>query len=366
MVAAQSAVFRRLREMHVGCDPVMTADLFETIAAASGSYGCEIWSTPLLSSWDAITSCSLQRYQSSVYKRALGLPSSTSNHLVYFEMGRYPMQISWLVRAVKYWNRKIAGIASDHTIAISRLPGDTQAQQGLHAGCQVLLRSYSLLSQVFYSNLHFGLSEGVDCWSKQLHDALCFIMPGGINGTDWRSHMLSLAPIDANTIKLAAQHAFCNSMKQFTGAPSRADCPNRQRCKYAQWMLFGGLQTNHSELPKVAYLTADIPLFMKQAAARARLGSAPIRALTEHLPVSSYHERICTRCKQGVDDEVHWLLKCKALRHIRMKHAAILRTRCTVDKLMAAVYDKNLVVGVVDYIWDITKFVKGHRQGSNA
>jgi hypothetical protein len=84
MVTAQSAVYRRLREMHVTYDPdrvvsVMVADLFETITAASGSYGCEIWSTPLLSSWDAITSCSLQRYQASVYKRALGLPSSTSN-----------------------------------------------------------------------------------------------------------------------------------------------------------------------------------------------------------------------------------------------------------------------------------------------
>jgi hypothetical protein len=106
--------------MHVTYDPdrvvsVMIADLFETITAASGSYGCEIWSTPLLSSWDAITSCSLQRYQASVYKRALGLPSSTSNMLAaYFEMGRYPLQISWLVRTVKYWNKREADTTNDH------------------------------------------------------------------------------------------------------------------------------------------------------------------------------------------------------------------------------------------------------------
>jgi hypothetical protein len=68
MVAAQSAVYRRLREMHVTYDPVIIADMFETITAASGRYGCEIWSTPMLSSWYAITSCSLQRYQASVYK----------------------------------------------------------------------------------------------------------------------------------------------------------------------------------------------------------------------------------------------------------------------------------------------------------
>ncbi len=104
----------------------MIADLFETITAASGSYGCEIWSSPLLSSWDAITSCSLQRYQASVYKRALGpspgLPSSTSNMLVYFEMGRYPMQIGWLVRTVKYWNKRVADSTNDHNRAVAHLP----------------------------------------------------------------------------------------------------------------------------------------------------------------------------------------------------------------------------------------------------
>ena len=226
------------------------------------------------------------------------------------------------------------------------------------------LRSYSTLSQVFYSNMHVGLIEGVECWSKQLHDALCFIMPEGIDGANWKSHMLSLKPVVVSTISLAAQQAFCNSLKQFTDTPTRPDCLNRQRCKYAQWMLFGGVQANHVELPKVAYLTADIPLFMKHAAARARLGSAPIRAVTEHQPTSTYQERICRRCNQGVDDEAHWLLKCRALLHIRQKHSAVLRARRTVEKLMAAIYDKDLVVGVVDYIWDISLFVKGHRQGN--
>jgi hypothetical protein len=28
--------------------------------------------------------------------------------------------------------------------------------------------------------------------------------------------------------------------------------------------------------------------------------------------------------------------------------------------------DRNQVTDIVNYIWDITEFVKGHRQGSNA
>jgi hypothetical protein len=34
--------------------------------------------------------------------------------------------------------------------------------------------------------------------------------------------------------------------------------------------------------------------------------------------------------------------------------------------MMSAMYDRNQVTDIVNYIWDITEFVKGHRQGSNA
>jgi hypothetical protein len=366
MVTAQSAVYRRLREMHVTYDPVMIADLFETITAASGSYGCEIWSTPLLSSWDAITSCSLQRYQASVYKRALGLPSSTSNMLAYFEMGRYPLQISWLVRTVKYWNKRVADTTNDHNRAVAHLPPDSRLQLGLHPDCQELLRSYSTLSQVFYSNVHFGLKEGVACWTKQLLEALNFIIPEGVDGVSWKNHMSSFLAVDSKAVLHAARQAFCQSITQFSTAPTLPVCPNRQRCKYAQWMLFGGLQANHVDLPRAAYLDADLPLVKKHAAARARLGSAPIRAVLEHQPTSTYPERICRRCNRGVDDEAHWLLKCRALLHIRRKYTTLLRNRRSVDKLMSAMYDRNQVTDIVNYIWDITEFVKGHRQGSNA
>jgi hypothetical protein len=72
-----------------------------------------------------------------------------------------------------------------------------------------------------------------------------FIMPEGVDGKDWKAHMLSLASVDARAVQQAAQQQFCKSIKQYSTAPRRADCPNRQRCKYAQWMLFGGLDTNH-------------------------------------------------------------------------------------------------------------------------
>ncbi len=73
MIAAHSAVSRRLNDMQCTKDPVLMADLFDTITAAAGSYGCEVWSTPFLSGWH-LRDCTLQRFQATMYKQALKLP----------------------------------------------------------------------------------------------------------------------------------------------------------------------------------------------------------------------------------------------------------------------------------------------------
>jgi hypothetical protein len=79
MIAAHSAVSRRLNDMQCPNDPVLVADLFDTITAAAGCYGCEVWSTPFLAGWHLVRDCTLQRFQAAVYKQPLKLPRSTSN-----------------------------------------------------------------------------------------------------------------------------------------------------------------------------------------------------------------------------------------------------------------------------------------------
>ncbi len=108
----------------------------------------------------------------------------------------------------------------------------------------------------------------------KLLDALNFIMPEGVDGVDWKSRMASFLPVDPKAVLQAARQAFCRSISLLH--PLCLCAPfNRQRCKYEQWMLFGGLHANHVELPRAAYLDADLPLFKKHAADRARLGSVP-------------------------------------------------------------------------------------------
>jgi hypothetical protein len=99
MVAAQSAVNRRLKELRIPFAPMVVGGMFAAATASTGSYGCEIWSTPCLGTWHLLAGqCKLQSYQAAVYKQCVGVPGCTPNLLVFFEMGRNPLQIQWLAR----------------------------------------------------------------------------------------------------------------------------------------------------------------------------------------------------------------------------------------------------------------------------
>jgi hypothetical protein len=350
MTAAQSAVFRRLKELRISCDPSIIADLFDIIPAAAGNFGCEIWSTPLLGTWDSITKCKLQQYQASVYKRALGVPGSASNLLALVEMGRYPMQVHWLVRCVKFWNKRVAEV--------------DQENRRLDSSDHPTTREHSLMAQVFITNVHYGLEKDVPCWSRELCAGLTLVQPD----IDWRAHMLQLKPIEHKLVAQLACHAFCNHLQCYT-TPVDADVnSSRQRCKYAQWMRLGGAQAEHSELLRPAYLTALTPKTKKRALSRLRLSHAPVRATREHTSQDSlYSSRICTRCDKGVvDDEQHWLFDCDALGGIRQNHASTIERYPSLPELMAAVYDRSPAMAVLEYVFEATKFVSGHRQGSRA
>ncbi len=68
MVAAQSVINRRLKELCVPFDPMVVGGMFAAATASTGSYGCEIWSTPYLGAWYLLAGqCKLQSYQASVY-----------------------------------------------------------------------------------------------------------------------------------------------------------------------------------------------------------------------------------------------------------------------------------------------------------
>jgi hypothetical protein len=271
-------------------------------------------------------------------------------------MGKYPLQVSWLTRVVNYWNKRVAQVTLEEQRLAQSASSSAQQNNPNQAG--------SLLTQVFCANVYHGLVKNMDCWSKELCTGLQFVMPS----VDWRSQMQGLLPIDVRQVMQHAKQAFCTTIQQFQAAPTLDSTKERQRCKYAQWMLLGGITAPHTELPVPAYLIADTPLIKKRALARARLSCAPIRTNQVHAP--SYSLRHCERCRCGMaDTEAHWLFQCARLENVRQKHATLLDKFETLPALMAAVYDSRYVGEVMDYVLEATEVadrieMEGHRQGS--
>jgi hypothetical protein len=229
-------------------------------------------------------------------------------------------------------------------------------------------RAGSLLTQVFCANVHYGICQNKDCWAKDLCAGLQLVMPE----VDWPTHMSELRLINLKLVMQQGKHVFCKSIQQFNSDPSADDTTERQRCKYANWMLLGGTDAHHTELPTPAYLAADAPLVKKRALAGLRLGNAPIR--TARLHDMPYNQRHCKRCNASpphTDNEDHWLFSCAALRGVRQKHAVVVAKYGSIKPLMMAVYDSRTVDEVMAFVVDATKVanrldMSGQRQAASS
>jgi hypothetical protein len=322
MVGAQSAVNRRLHELQIPRDPSLAAELFDVMVAASGSYGCEIWSTPYLDDWH-LWDCPLQRHQAATYKHLLGVKRSTSNLLVFMEIGKYPMQVQWLLRTANYWNKLVLNQANSE-----------------------------LLRQTLQANVHFGLREGKPCWAKELLAGLQFVEPD----RDWASLMLEMKPIESpRAVAQLAKAKFTESILAFDKDPTDPACPSRQHNTYGSLMHTA---TTSNKLATPAYIKHETRLCKKQAVARLRLSGLPIQANLDHS--TPYEERICKRCGCGVDNEHHMLLACT--------HPGLVRARAQysdlcfaagVKELMAAAYNPKLTESFVNCIHSMVQIIEG-------
>jgi hypothetical protein len=54
-----------------------------------------------------ISLCDLQKFHCSTLRRCLGVSKGTASLSVLAECGKYPLQIHWLTRTVKYWNKLV-------------------------------------------------------------------------------------------------------------------------------------------------------------------------------------------------------------------------------------------------------------------
>ncbi len=99
-----------MKQLGLHQEVMLMTDLFDIAAKSAGDYGCEIWSTPWLGDW-CLHKCDLQILKfhcNTLVRRCLGVSKGTASLLsVLAECGKYPLQIHWLTRTAKYWNKLV-------------------------------------------------------------------------------------------------------------------------------------------------------------------------------------------------------------------------------------------------------------------
>jgi hypothetical protein len=161
--------------------------------------------------------------------------------LAYFEMGTYPLQISWLVRTVKYWNNTVADTTNDHNRAMA------------HLICHPIWQSIPRLCCTQHAR-HFARAS-----HNSLLHTLC------LTGRVWP------------TANAASMHSGCCSVDC---RPTMLTCPG-QRISMLTCLLSRSMQ-----LRERAWAAAPSDL-----------------CLPTHQPTSTYPQRIFRRCNRGVDDD---------------------------------------------------------------
>jgi hypothetical protein len=289
-----------LKRLNIHRDPLLVADMFDIVARAAGEYGCEVWATPWLHGWH-LGACPLQRSHISILKRCLGVKASTSSLATLFECGKYPMQVGWLVRCCKFWNK-------------------------------LRQSNNQLIRDTFLANVHYGMSSDNCLWCSELHMGLSFVCPD----INWRSQIAGQHPIDINMITAAAEAKFRTSLADYTGDPTAPECEHRKHCCYSRWMHTPG----NEGLSPPAYLWASCSYRHKQSVARFRLNNAPIRVNTD--PNIPFSARTCRRCEAAeVDNEVHALFNCSYLADVRESYEFLFLDCSDIGVFMQAGYNPD-------------------------
>ena len=118
-------------------------------------YSSEIWGLHILDS--------IERVHLMACKMYLGVPSRTSNKMVYGELGRYPLFIASYVRCIKYWNSADYLIRPTVCLLILMKTVNSVGQRRYENSCVKLAFTLYGYSKALETSNHFCMSSSKDC-----------------------------------------------------------------------------------------------------------------------------------------------------------------------------------------------------------
>ena len=223
-------------------------------------YGSEVWGLS-----EAAQFC--ENTHLYALKKLLCVDVHTPNDLVYCELNRYPIIVNSMVNCVRYWLRLLC-------MDDCRLP-----------------------KKAYYMLKHLD-EKGKNTWVTNVRT--CLYRNGF--GFAWLNQ------------GVGNNGAFLKQFKQ-----TLIDC-RRQICnahvdnstRFNIYRLFRPLYS----LP--LYLQLNMDRQYKYIMSKFRFGVSEIAVHHYRYRVFTHEERICTLCKEALEDEIHFVLCCKSLIHLRI------------------------------------------------
>jgi hypothetical protein len=327
--ASYATVLQHLQRLGARKTPALRRHLYSIVSRPAGDYAAEVWATALLpDAWDLTTPHEV--HHRAVLRRALGVPNSTDNMVVYHETASQPLMLGWLRRTLKFWNQLVS------------------------------MQHSPLCQSVLAENVRLGVTHRhPNMWSRQLLTALQFAT-GNVE-QHWACRLSQLLPLDVEAIMLCAGNKWrAHALSKLEGhlEPDNPACLHRPVVCHHVWFHPPTALSHTPKQPCPWYLAAGIPAAHQRALALLRTCNFPVRSNTGRHQGIPFASRVCQRCSMGcVDTEPHCLLECPDLAPLRTQFAMLDFRQPLHDFLAHTTSRPSLLFGGADMLRPVAKYI---------
>ena len=255
-------LFSKIQDDYFNTETLLS--LFDTYIASIVNYGSEVWGFHKAPDIETLHLHFLKR----IYK----VKKSTTNYMVYFELGRVPLYIQRYCRMIKYW-------------------------------CKLLKTDNCILQNCYnemYESSHVKPNDKLN-WSCKIRDLLCNY---GFNYV-WLTQNVINEDVFISEFKQRVTDRFiCEATSFFEESP---------KSHFYRYMY-----DNHG---LHFYLSKPVNYRYKQFISKCRLHAHNLNIETGSYFNVDRNERKCNMCdSNSIEDEYHFILECVKYKDIRIKY----------------------------------------------
>ena len=256
------SLFSKIQDDYFNTETLLS--LFDTYVKSIVNYGCEVWGFH--------KGVDIETLHLSFLKRVLKVRKSTSNYMVYFELGRFPLYINRYCRMLNYWFKIL------------------KTENCILKNCY---------EDMFESNA-FKPNDKLN-WGCKIRDILCKY---GFNHV-WLSQNVVNEYIFMLEFKQRVIDTFLNeAISFFEESP---------KCHFYKYI--------YDDHNLQFYLSRPVNYMFKPLISRYRLHAHSLNIETGRYYNIDRHARICNMCNNNdIEDEYHFILECSKYVEIRRKY----------------------------------------------